>query len=137
MRRRRDFQRLSVKLSAAGDGGSYIRSSSESSAAGDGGSYIWIAQQHHFITLLRRREYRTGAANFHSCGAFFFSNGSFEGQNDDLLPQAGKKQRRPVGMVANLNRDNVARPERFQLMRKKLRSLLDSRKGAINSAIPV
>ena len=52
-------------------------------------------------------------------------------------PQAGKKQRRPVGMVANLNRDNVARPERFQLMRKKLRSLLDSRKGAINSAIPV
>ena len=40
-------------------------------------------------------------------------------------------------MVANLNRDNVARPERFQLMRKKLRSLLDSRKGAINSAIPV
>ena len=121
MRRRRDFPRLSVKLSAAGDGG----------------SYIWIAQQHHFITLLRRREYRTGAANFHSCGAFFFSNGSFEGQNDDLLPQAGKKQRRPVGMVANLNRDNVARPERFQLMRKKLRSLLDSRKGAINSAIPV
>ena len=40
-------------------------------------------------------------------------------------------------MIANLNSDNVAWSERFQLARKQLRAVLDSGKGARNPAMPV
>ena len=50
------------------------------------------------------------------------------------MTQAGDEERRPVRMIANLNSDNVARPERFQLMREKLSTLFDSGKGVRNLA---
>jgi len=53
------------------------------------------------------------------------------------MTQAGDEERRPVRMIANLNSDNVARPERFQLMREKLRTLFDSGKGVCNLATGV
>ncbi len=139
IRRGGDIKWRNVGLSVARDGGSYIGFRVRLSAARDGGSYIGIPQQHHFIAVAatHRREYRAGAANFHSCNAFLFGNGPFERQNDDLLTQASDKERRPVGMITNLNRNNVAWPERFQLMRKKLRALLDSGKSARNFATRV